>query len=96
MDFLPSLPVAIAVIGYLAYQDWRDGKFKRNKAEDSDELTYTKENALGDMKHLRMHFNDELTPLLTDIRDGIKGIQNKFDEYDKYGFPTRDCKKKDI
>lgn len=43
---------------------------------------------------LRSHFNDETTVLLSDISKGIDQINNKHQEWDKFGIPTRDCEKK--
>lgn len=37
------------------------------------------------------NYNHKQTDLLTDIRDGIKEINSKHEEWDKYGIKTRDC-----
>lgn len=90
-QLLSSLPVAIAVIGYLGYQDWRDGKFKKGTPDNTN-----LENMAADMSHLRLHFNDDLTRILTEMqidqKDSTKTL-NKIavgqEEMMKYGVTCR-------
>lgn len=102
-SLLSSIPVALAVISYLAYQDWRDGKFdNRNNIEDVGDAERLVE-MQKDMSHLRLHFNDELTALLTSmqiaqgqqtkilekISDSMVVVLNRQNEMMTYGVTCR-------
>lgn len=63
---------AIAVIGYMIFQDWRDGKFDRNRNTIPDTgdpvLNRFLEGIAKSMQGLQAHYNDETTVLLTNIQ----------------------------
>lgn len=84
---LSSVPTAVMVLAYLAYQDYRDGKFRK-------EPPTTK--ILKEAEYMHAHYNDELSDTL--VR--MEGKQDKtleettknsakLDEVLKYGVPMR-------
>ena len=42
-----------------------------------------------EMQELKHHYNHETTELLTEINEGIKDLNRKHEEYEKYGIKTR-------
>lgn len=104
-DFLQTL--TLLLIGLLFGKDtvlpWIAQKFGiklgNNVENAKDEVMADNRNAmqplLSEMESLSAHYNHETTDLLKDIRDGIRQINAKHNEWDKYGINTRDCAKKD-
>lgn len=69
-------------------KDWFD-----DIADISNRQTDLMQQVLGAMGTLSQHYNHETTDLLTDIRDGIREIIQKQNEWERFGIPTRESKK---
>lgn len=92
---LTSLPLALGVIAYMLYQDWRDGKFAR-KAKEEDEQEDPMTVMQGDVRHLRLHYNDDLSKkldefggTLKDIRDGVRDLSKDIQIMRTDGIPCK-------
>lgn len=78
-DLMTAFFLAVAVIGYMVFQDWRDGKFSKDRkvpipVTDSPVMNRFLEELANSMKGLQAHFNDETTFLLTEIQQDTKPI----------------------
>lgn len=64
--------VAIAILGYMVFQDWRDGKFNRDRMSVPETGDPVLNRFLGElaqsMGKLQAHYNDETTKVLTDLQ----------------------------
>lgn len=66
-----SLGGLIGLIAYVIWQDWRAGKLTSYKSQDTDA---TKKLQDG-MDYMKMHFNDELTGILTELQVGQREMR---------------------
>lgn len=68
-------------------KDWFDGiqDIAQAQGEQLQQL-------LQLMTGLAQHYNHDTTELLEDIRDGIRELIVKHEEYEKFGIPTRECR----
>lgn len=68
-------------------KDWFDGiqDIAQQQGEQLQQL-------LKLMTGLAQHYNHDTTELLEDIRDGIRELIVKHEEYEKFGIPTRECR----
>ena len=76
-----SLGGFLGLLAYIVFQDWRTGKFAKKEDQPIEKMQ-------GDMNHLRLHFNDELTAVLTsmqikqgensEVLNDVKEILNDF------------------
>lgn len=81
-QILANVPVALMVLGYLAWQDWRDGRFF-NKRTPSNDIGGVIKQMGEQMSHLKVHFNDDITRILTDMQITLVKMTEKQDEYHK-------------
>jgi len=83
-EVLTAIGVIVGVAAITIARDIRDGKsvFRKN----GNDLH-------GTMKELKEHYNDETTKLLSEIRDGIKDLNQRHENYELIGIKTRDCAK---
>lgn len=66
---------AFTVLGYMVFQDWRDGKFnKKNTMPDTGDPVLNRflQGISESMKGLQAHYNDETTALLTGLQTDHK------------------------
>lgn len=83
----------LGVIGLILYILYKDGVIRFGKTTEADGEKRKPRGVEAKMDKLLLHFNDETTELLTEIRDGIRGVDTKLSEFDKYGIPCRDVRK---
>lgn len=72
-DLTTAALLAFVVLGYMVFQDWRDGKFDRNKNQIPDTgdpiLNRFLEGIAKSMQGLQAHYNEETTVRLTELQN---------------------------
>lgn len=102
-DFLQTLTLFLIALlfGKDTLLPWLGEKFGIKVGNTREDVKADNRNALQplltEMETLSEHFNHATTDLLTEIRDelrrGLGEINNKHSEWERFGIPTRECKK---
>ena len=88
METLTAIGTIVGIALVQIIRDWRDGKhvFKRNGSAESVKMLREMRAA---QDKLQLHFNEETTTLLEQIRDGVNKSNTTLQEFKEYGVKQR-------
>lgn len=96
LDALGFSPTSIVILGMLYFMGAQSGMFPRFWDTNEEKKGVTIAQLHDEMQHLKSYFNHETTERLdkinvevSDVKESVKELNRKHEEYEKYGIKVR-------